>query len=447
MLHGGVGASTGADPWYTVGIVNTANSSDISPALLHRPPAAGPLYTPPARLLAAVEAANGVRRLLLNICAPAGYGKSSLAAAVCRRSRLPVVWLTLIDAGRDDSDLRLQLRRSAALAGFDIPTGSSLEDRFAELSPLVLAVDNAHLLASSSAALLQRIYDSLASPSLLILCSDETHRFTVSRLRMEGELLELRTDDLAARGEEAAALFERLETPVTREQLSLILRRTGGWWACLRLLSLCWRQAEGDRRDQLLSSLAETDRFISEFIAESIDQNLPAAAHELLRLCSVASHLNNGLAGVLSETHEPELTARIRLLEDRFLLVPAGHGWYRSSPMMRRFYYDALPREERRQLHGIAADWFEAAGMGEQAARHRKRSAAPVPTGPDIPLKRREREILTLVSSGLSNAEIGEKLFISAGTVKWHMNNILQKLGASHRTAAVDTARRLKILA
>ena len=63
-----------------------------------------------------------------------------------------------------------------------------------------------------------------------------------------------------------------------------------------------------------------------------------------------------------------------------------------------------------------------------------------------VPLTRREREILQGVADGLSNAEIAAQLFLSAGTVKWHLNNVYAKLGVHKRTAAVARARRLGLL-
>ena len=47
----------------------------------------------------------------------------------------------------------------------------------------------------------------------------------------------------------------------------------------------------------------------------------------------------------------------------------------------------------------------------------------------------REMEIIKAVAEGLSNEEISEKLFISKGTVKNYITNILAKTGLSHRTA------------
>ncbi|MEO0352303.1 MAG: response regulator transcription factor [Cyanobacteria bacterium P01_A01_bin.15] len=58
------------------------------------------------------------------------------------------------------------------------------------------------------------------------------------------------------------------------------------------------------------------------------------------------------------------------------------------------------------------------------------------------PLTDRELEILELIVSGCSNAQIAENLFITVGTVKTHVRNVLNKLGANDRTQAAVRALR-----
>ncbi len=65
--------------------------------------------------------------------------------------------------------------------------------------------------------------------------------------------------------------------------------------------------------------------------------------------------------------------------------------------------------------------------------------------GADI--SERELEALELVADGLSNVEIGTKLFITSKTVESHITSILGKLGATNRTEAVKKASKLGLLA
>lgn len=80
-----------------------------------------------------------------------------------------------------------------------------------------------------------------------------------------------------------------------------------------------------------------------------------------------------------------------------------------------------------------------AAGMASRL--HARRT---LPTHSD--LTSREIEVLQLVAQGLSNAEVGGRLFIGEATVKTHLVRIFGKLGVTDRTAAVTTAYGLGLL-
>ena len=69
-------------------------------------------------------------------------------------------------------------------------------------------------------------------------------------------------------------------------------------------------------------------------------------------------------------------------------------------------------------------------------------------TGSELPeLTRREREVLRLLADGLSNEEIGKRLYISAETVRTHVRKAMAKLDADTRTQAVATALRQSLIA
>lgn len=61
-------------------------------------------------------------------------------------------------------------------------------------------------------------------------------------------------------------------------------------------------------------------------------------------------------------------------------------------------------------------------------------------------LTAREREILSLMVSGLSNLEIADQLVVSRSTVKFHVSSILSKLAVTSRTQAVSLALQNKLV-
>ncbi len=87
----------------------------------------------------------------------------------------------------------------------------------------------------------------------------------------------------------------------------------------------------------------------------------------------------------------------------------------------------------------IRAAYAGKATLAPEAAEALIHSATK-PQAPGQDLTDREREILTLMTRGMNNQSIAGELFISASTVKFHVSNVLMKLGAATRTEAVAIA-------
>ena len=71
---------------------------------------------------------------------------------------------------------------------------------------------------------------------------------------------------------------------------------------------------------------------------------------------------------------------------------------------------------------------------------------APAPQETTSSLTARETEVMALLARGQSNGEIGRSLYISETTAKFHVGNILRKLGVSRRAEAVYEASKLGVI-
>ena len=85
-------------------------------------------------------------------------------------------------------------------------------------------------------------------------------------------------------------------------------------------------------------------------------------------------------------------------------------------------------------------------GLLEKVLQQELRSPAAPGRAPGVPLTHREREILQLVASGLTNQQMADQLFTSKRTVESHRQNLLEKTGASNTAALVKFAMEYGLL-
>ncbi len=132
--------------------------------------------------------------------------------------------------------------------------------------------------------------------------------------------------------------------------------------------------------------------------------------------------------------------------------------------LLRAIEYKHFVQEYPSGLYGVlVAAMFTAIGiyLGLKWTRPRADAAtATLPAPPPAPapfvtneaslrelgLTQREHEILLLIAEGLSNREIGERLFVSENTVKTHSSRVFQKMQVNRRVQAVQRARELGLI-
>ena len=448
-------------------------------------------------------------RALMYLSAPPGYGKTSCLVRLAEQCGITHAWISLDALDIDLRRASIYLHEALRVAGLPepLPAGdggapvqpNSDEQLLAALhrietfeKPFLLLIDDAHEVAGSPFfTTLRGFLEYLPRNCRVVIATREDLPLPLSRHRQADRLVELRQETLQAEEQEARAYLRLFGVDLSEDELRLIWRRTAGWWACLKLFCISWRKLDESARRGFLEKFRASDRFIAEFLLESVYTTLPPQVARYAAAAAVPEFFNEDLAQLLyvssfgktlTRAGEPEAAPQdgswseslLALRRMNLLTQRSGEhtARYRFHPLFREYLRHTLTRETRAVLHSCTAEWFAAAGLGERARRHQEnaqrltRGEHPVSDGAQLGeaaappeaasppeamgnsglFSRRERELIGAVSLGLSNEEIATKLYISTGTVKWHLNNIYGKLGARNRTDALLKARALGLL-
>jgi DNA-binding CsgD family transcriptional regulator len=151
-----------------------------------------------------------------------------------------------------------------------------------------------------------------------------------------------------------------------------------------------------------------------------------------------------GLAGVAASRVWPVRAARLWGVAEG---MSETYGTHLARAVRTLVDYEGRLAAASSRLDDAAwsAAWEEGRGMSsEQAIEYAlEQEAVPEPAAPEAypaGLSAREVEVLRLVATGLTNAEVAGKLFLSSRTVEWYLSSIYRKLGFHSRTEATRFA-------
>jgi LuxR family transcriptional regulator, maltose regulon positive regulatory protein len=246
-----------------------------------------------------------------------------------------------------------------------------------DLAPLAdriwLVIDDVHELGSAEALRQLELLLMRGPPELrFVLVTRHDLRLGLHRLRLEGELTEIRADDLRFTAEEARELFQAAGVELAEPALAMLYERTEGWAAGLRLAALSLTGHPDPVR--FAAEFSGSERTVAEYLlAEVLDRQSEEVRRLLLRTCLVervsgelADALTGGSGGhrILQELEEANAFV---------VALDAARSWFRYH----RLFAGLLQLELRRTaagdvtaLHRAAAGWFAGHGYPVEAIQH-----------------------------------------------------------------------------
>ncbi len=147
----------------------------------------------------------------------------------------------------------------------------------------------------------------------------------------------------------------------------------------------------------------------------------------------------------MDEFTSPDERRRLEEQWGGFLASGGAEGWYQlyvpdRGPVPVEFSATANVLPARHLSVFIPHDELAAERAREYLAQEAQWAPVEVEGSGRLRLTERERQVMTLVASGLQSGEIAERLYLSPETVKSHVHNALAKLGAHTRAHAVAIA-------
>jgi LuxR family transcriptional regulator, maltose regulon positive regulatory protein len=340
-------------------------------------------------LLAALDRA--ATRKVTIISAPAGSGKTSLlrtwADRLSQSHRLAIMqvqrdqrdaqqfWLALLSAVRQASAPASRAEPPAATPDFN---GRAMVDRvLAELADqpdrLILIIDDLQeLICPDASAQLTRLLTSLPPDVNAVLATRRDLPLRLHRLRLAGELAEIRAADLQFTERETRELLDASGIALSEAGAALLHQRTEGWAAGLRLAAISL--ADHPDPERFVAEFSGSDRTVAEYLIAEMLERQPPDVQDLLLRTSLLDRVNGELADLL--TGRPGSEPILLDLEDANAFVVSldpERTWFRYhhlfADLLRLELRRALP-EEVPALHRRAAGWLIQHGQVADAIRH-----------------------------------------------------------------------------
>ena len=327
---------------------------------------------------------------VVQVSAPAGSGKTVLLRSWIAESGLAkrVAWVS-VRGERDPQRfwisvagaLRDTVAGSALVRGFTAAPELDgwtlverlLEDLAALDDRIWLVIDDLHELHSAE-ALRQLELLIMRAPAALrfVLITRHDLRLGLHRLRLAGELTEIRMADLRFTLPEGRALLDAAGVPVPDSTLALLYDRTEGWAAGLRLAALSL--AGHPDPERFAAEFGGSERTVAEYLLAEVLERQTEEARRLLLRTSILERVNGELADLLTGGSGGERV--LQELEEAGAFVvslDARRSWFRYH----RLFADLLQLELRGSapaelpaLHDAAAGWYAEHGYPVEAVRH-----------------------------------------------------------------------------
>jgi LuxR family maltose regulon positive regulatory protein len=366
-------------------------------------PPSRPSVVPRPRLIERLKEGLAMGCKLTLVSASAGFGKTTLVSEWIAKCERPVAWLSL-DQGDNDpvrfisyliaalqtlvlsgvegikqgiGESLLQALHSQQAPSTEAILTALLNEIAAITDNFFLVLDDYHVIDSKSVDEALAFLVEHQPPQMhLIIATREDPSLPLSRLRVRGQLTELRAADLRFTSAEAAEfLNQMMGLNLSTEDIAALDKRTEGWIAGLQLAAL---SMQGDQdAASFIKSFTGSHRFVMDYLLEEVLHQQPENMQIFLLHTSILDRICGSLCdAVLLDKSVSGQEALEYLERANLFIVPLDNErhWYRYhhlfGELLRKGLGQSLNPEDVAELHIRASRWLENNNLDIEAFQH-----------------------------------------------------------------------------
>jgi len=356
---------------------------------LHIPPAGNNIVHRPELY----EKLNtGLNRKLILVSAPAGFGKTTVISDWIYQNKIPTAWFSLDNGDNDPADflnyiisgiqnIHTEFGQSA-LKLLNSPNRPSVESIASLLindilninQNFLLVFDDFHLIKSYEVLkLVTYLLEHIPGNIHIVILTRSDPALSLSRLRSQHQLVELRSSDLSFSVNDISVLFnKKLKLGLSIDDVYSLETKTEGWIAGLQLTALSMQGREDI--SQFIQDLKGDNRYIMDYLMEEVLKIQTDDIKEFLLQTSILEQMSASLCNAVLNRNDSQQI--IETLEKNNMFVTpldTERTWYRYHHLFAELLKQRLHSSEKAaivELHNKAIEWFRNNSMPLFAIEH-----------------------------------------------------------------------------
>jgi LuxR family transcriptional regulator, maltose regulon positive regulatory protein len=335
---------------------------------------------------------TGLSRKLILISAPAGFGKTTVVSDWIEQNKIPTAWFSIDKADNDPVEFLNYIIAGiksihstfgqTATALLNSPSKPSIQSIVSLLINDVLQIkmnfliilDDFHLITNREILeLVTFLLAHIPGNIHIVILTRSDPALSISKLRSQHQLLEIRTTDLSFSANDISILFnKKLKVKLSIEDAYSLETKTEGWIAGLQLTALSMQGREDV--SGFIQELKGDNRYIMDYLMEEVLKIQTDDIKEFLLQTSILEQMSAPLCDTILNRNDSQLILEVLEKNNMFVIpLDTDRTWFRYHHLFAGLLKQRLQlsyEEVIIELHIKACNWFEQHNMFDFAIRH-----------------------------------------------------------------------------